>query len=103
MGGVPLRVRFPRLFDLAVDRWVSVEDMARRVGKMEGVPGCGGGAFSLERRSVLGSVLSCYMTLFCRTIYLTGGGGFLIPLMVIPLRELILFSQQQLNLQQGVW
>lgn len=29
MGGVHLRVRFPRLFDLAVDRWVTVEDMAR--------------------------------------------------------------------------
>jgi len=102
VGGVPLRVKFPRLFDLAVDRWVSVEDMARGVGRMEGMPGCGGGTFSLGR-SVLGSVLSCYMTLFCRTIYLTGGGGFFIPLMVIPLSELIFFSQQQLNLQHRVW
>jgi len=30
VGGVPLRERFPRLFDLAVDRWVSVEDMVRQ-------------------------------------------------------------------------
>jgi len=30
VGCVPLRERFPRIFDLAVDRWVSVEEMARR-------------------------------------------------------------------------
>jgi len=30
VGGVPLRVKFPRIFDLAVDRWVNVEEMSRR-------------------------------------------------------------------------
>ena len=27
---MPLRVKFPRLFDLTVDRWVTVEEMARK-------------------------------------------------------------------------
>jgi len=44
VGGVPLRVRFPRLYDLAVDRWVSVKDMARRGWED------GGGAWVWRRR-----------------------------------------------------
>jgi len=30
VGGVPLRVRFPRLFELADDRWAMMEDIGRR-------------------------------------------------------------------------
>jgi len=30
VGDVPLRVQFPRLFDLAVDKWVTVRQMERR-------------------------------------------------------------------------
>ena len=44
MDGVPLRERFPRLFDLAMDIWVSVEEMARH-GWEEG-----GGAWVWRRR-----------------------------------------------------
>lgn len=29
VGGVPLRVRFPHLFDLVENRWVTVEDVYR--------------------------------------------------------------------------
>jgi len=44
VGGVPLRVRFPRLFALAENKWAKVEEMARR--------GCqeGGGAWRWRRR-----------------------------------------------------
>lgn len=30
VGGVPLRIRFPRLFELVVNKWATVEDMERR-------------------------------------------------------------------------
>lgn len=30
MRGIPLPLKFPRLFYLALDRWVTVEEMARR-------------------------------------------------------------------------
>jgi len=39
LGGAPLWLQFPRLFDLVTDWWVIVEEMARR-GWNEG-----GGAF----------------------------------------------------------
>jgi len=43
VGGVPLRDRFRRLFDLALQREVSVEEMVR-LGWEEGEErGCGGG------------------------------------------------------------
>jgi len=41
---VPLRVQFPRLFDLAVDKWVTVRQMERR-GWVDG-----GGAWEWRRR-----------------------------------------------------
>lgn len=41
-----------------------------------GVLGCGGVAILHGRRRVLQSVLFCCMILFCRVIYLAGGGGF---------------------------
>jgi len=44
VGGVPLRVKFPYLFDLTVDRWVMVEEMARRGWEK------GGGAWLWRRR-----------------------------------------------------
>ena len=44
VGVTPLRVQFLRLFDLSADRWVTVEEMARR-GWEEG-----GGAWVWRRR-----------------------------------------------------
>jgi len=44
VGGVPLRVQFPRLFDLAVDKWVTVQQMECR-GWTDG-----GGAWEWRRR-----------------------------------------------------
>ena len=44
VGDVPLRVKFPRLFDLAVDKWVTVQQMTSR-GWAEG-----GGAWEWRRR-----------------------------------------------------
>jgi len=83
VGGIPLRTKFPRLFALASDRWVTAEKMARR-GWEEGEPlGSGGGPCWHGRRRVCRSVLLCFMILFCRIVFLTGGGGYLIPLMVI--------------------
>jgi len=34
-GGAPLRVQFPRLFDMAESKWVTVQEMERR-GWVEG-------------------------------------------------------------------
>ena len=60
VGGIPLRHRFPRLFDLTTDRWVTVEEMGRR-GWEEG------GAAWVWRRHLLAweeeSVLECSVLL----------------------------------------
>lgn len=74
--------KFPHLFDLASDRWVIVEEMESR-GWEEGVPlGSGGGAFLPGKRSALHSFLFSGMIFFCRIIFLTGGGGCSIPLVL---------------------
>lgn len=44
VGGVPLKVQFPRLFDLAVEKWVTVKEMEGR-GWMDG-----GGAWEWSKR-----------------------------------------------------
>jgi len=44
----------------------------------------GVGACMLGRRRVSHNVLSFCMMLFCRLIFMTGGGGFLIPHMATP-------------------
>ena len=44
VGGFPLRVRFPRLFALVENKWVTVEEMAR------GGWHVGGGAWMWRRR-----------------------------------------------------
>lgn len=44
MGGVPLRIRFPRLFELDEKKWATVEDMERRMWEV------GGDAWSWRRR-----------------------------------------------------
>jgi len=36
VGGIPLRVRFPRLFELPENNWASVEDMGRRGWEVRG-------------------------------------------------------------------
>ena len=41
LGDVSLRVKFPRLFDLAVEKESSVEDMWRRGWDGDGGRGCG--------------------------------------------------------------
>jgi len=46
------------------------------------VPGCGGGAFWHGRRRPSQSVRLCFLTLFCRTLFLTGGDGLSILSMV---------------------
>jgi len=47
VGGVPLRVRFPRLFALAENKWVMVEEVARGGLHVGAVPGCGKASVSL--------------------------------------------------------
>lgn len=44
MGGVPLRIRFPHLFELAEKKWATVEDMERRMWEV------GGDAWGWRRR-----------------------------------------------------
>lgn len=36
MGGVPLRIRFPRLFELAENKWATMEDMEMRGWEVRG-------------------------------------------------------------------
>jgi len=66
------------------------------------VLGCGGGVFWRGRRRRFSSVRLCCIMLFCKTIFLTGGGGFLTLLMAISLRRHIFISRQQAFLQNGV-
>lgn len=44
VGGVPLLIRFPRLFELAENKWATVEDMERRGWEV------GGDAWGWRRR-----------------------------------------------------
>jgi len=45
VGEVPLRVKFPRLFDLVIDKWVTVQQMESRGRPLveEASLGVGGG------------------------------------------------------------
>jgi len=63
------------------------------------VPESGGGGFWRGRRSQCPSVHLCCMILFCRTILLTGVGGFLTLFMATPLRVLTLISRRRVSLQ----
>jgi len=97
VGGVPLRVQFPRLFDLAVDKWVTVKEMENR-GWMDG-----GGAWEW-RRCLLAweeeSVTNCSFLL--HDIVLQDSApdrcsGYLIPLPVTPSRGHISILQHLLT------
>jgi len=73
-------------------------------GPMVVVPGSGGCVSWRGRRRRCLSVHFCCIMLFCRIIFLTGGGGCLTLLMVIPLKVLILISRRQMSLPSvPVW
>jgi len=73
--GIPLGVRFSRLFELTENRWGPVMEMSK-LGWGEGERrGGGGGDYSHGKRITLGNVFLCYVTLFCRLMFLTSGGG----------------------------
>jgi len=78
VGGAPLRVQFPRLFDLIQDKGATVREMEEKGWAV------GGGAWVWRRRLLAWGEESdtecthCYLTFFCRTLLLTGGDGFLI-------------------------
>ncbi|RHN50187.1 hypothetical protein MtrunA17_Chr6g0454731 [Medicago truncatula] len=95
VGGVPLRDRFPILFSLAEDRWVTVAEMEG--GWLEVVGVSGGGASLHGRKRVWWSVL-----LFCRITFMTGGVGFLILFMAIQSKVSIIFSRRWRHLMIGV-
>lgn len=77
VGGVPLGIKFRRLFDLAVHRESSVAKMATLGWEEGGGHGCGGDAFYHGRRRECGGVLLYYITLFCRKILMKTGSGCL--------------------------
>ena len=80
IGGIPLAVRFSRLFELSVvknSRWgLCCLWMWRKVG----VRGSGGGGCGCGRRTCYESVGCCCLMLFCRFKVLIDGGGALIPM-----------------------
>ena len=59
VGDVPLKLKFPRIFDLSVHKECSVEKMRRLLGAVDGGRGCGVGVCWRGRRRVCGSV-PCY-------------------------------------------
>lgn len=63
--------------------------------------GAGVGACMLERRRMSHNVLYYCMMLFCRLMFMTGGGGLLIPFTAIQSREPINISRRRTTFLTG--
>lgn len=103
VGEAPLKVQFPHLFDITQDKETSVSEMEERGWVV------GGGAW-VWRRSLLAweeevvrNVRLCYLTLFCRTLFLIGDVGVSIQSMVTLSKELISISRHYIHLWSGAF
>jgi len=72
-------------------------------GRREVMRGAGVGACMLGRRRVSQNVLYYCMMLFCRLMFMTDGGGLLIPLTAIQSREPINISRRRTTFLKGDW
>ena len=98
VGDTSLKLKFPRLFDLYVNKESTMEEMARLGWEVGGRGGSGDVVCWRGRRKVWRSALLCYTILFCRLQFMILGGGYLILFMVIRFEEhtILLLLQGQL-------
>ncbi|GAU39488.1 hypothetical protein TSUD_279090 [Trifolium subterraneum] len=85
LGGVPLRERFMRLFDLSVYQYNTVAEMSSLGWEVGGMRGCGGDSCGCGRRRCWESVRLYFTISLRRLSVMIGGSGNLI-LIEVPLK-----------------